>query len=379
MSKTYNRLKIEIKNEITDIITAKQDDTKSRYLDVYLYDDGVPMDLTGNEVRIYMRKPDGTEIFNNGTITDSKKGRCQFELTSQALGAVGVLFAEISIWKNNTEILTSQTFHIFVAETLRSTGSIESSNEYGALVVLFQNLYESLDLMKDMIDNYGAAGAIAKKYGVDTFWEISEMILEALKTSSTAAIVELIGQPTDNASKQTLFGKIYGMNTSLTNVIQKSNEIVFFSDTVLETPLNQTITLNYNTSDEYLVVSHWTPQRTGFYKIKVSMSNSAEYVTSFHAISSPAWIGIIGGGSLFNDFKEYDNMRKTAVGSTVSRIFMDPMMPSVDHRGTSTGTVTLFIYAKKNIPVVFLGRNSSSNNIGYIHKIQCCGTVITTA
>lgn len=155
MSKIYNKLEIEIQDKITDIITAVQEDSNSRYLDVVLLDDGLPLDLTGEEVRIYMKKPDGTEIFNNGEITDAENGRCQFLLTTQALAAVGVMDTQISVWKDNEEILTTQQFHIYVTESLRTNGSIESSNEYGALVVLFQNLYEAYDLMTDMIAQIG--------------------------------------------------------------------------------------------------------------------------------------------------------------------------------------------------------------------------------
>ena len=71
MAQTYNKLKIDIKEPVTDIITAKQNDSNSRFLDVYLYDGSTPIDLTGHEVRIYMRKPDKMEVFNNGEITDA--------------------------------------------------------------------------------------------------------------------------------------------------------------------------------------------------------------------------------------------------------------------------------------------------------------------
>lgn len=155
VSQIYNKMEIEVNQEITDIITAVQNDSNSRYLDVVLLDGGAPLDLTGEEVRIYMKKPDGTEIFNDGEITDAAAGRCQFLLTTQALGAVGVMHAQISIWKDNTEILTTQAFHIYVAKSLISEGSVESSNEYGALVVLFQNLYQALDLMTDMVAQIG--------------------------------------------------------------------------------------------------------------------------------------------------------------------------------------------------------------------------------
>ena len=151
MAKTYNTLTIEVKEDITDIITAKQDDTQSRYLDVILQDDGQPINLTGQEVRIYGRKKDKTEFFNDGTITDAAKGRCQFELTNQALAVVGDVEVEISIWQNNQRILTTQTFKVFVVPKIRNDTAIESSNEFGALVVLFQKLYDFwLDIEKTL-------------------------------------------------------------------------------------------------------------------------------------------------------------------------------------------------------------------------------------
>lgn len=186
MSQVYNKMRINVNEQITDIVTAKQNDANSRFLDVFLYDAGKPIDLTGNEVRIYMRKPDKTEIFNNGEITDATAGRCQFELTSQALAAYGVLFAEISIWKDNVEILTTQTFHIFIAESIRDDDSIESSNEYGALVVLFQNLYEAWDLMQDMTSNFGTPGEVAAENNVTTFWQGIEKMITLFNNQAAA-------------------------------------------------------------------------------------------------------------------------------------------------------------------------------------------------
>lgn len=149
MAKTYNTLTIEVKEDITDIITAKQDDTQSRYLDVYLQDDGQPINLTGQEVRIYGKKQDGKSFFNNGEITNATQGRCQFELTNQALAVAGKLQVEISIWQNNERILTTQTFLINVMPKIRNDDAIESSNEFGAVVILFQKLYDFwLDIEK---------------------------------------------------------------------------------------------------------------------------------------------------------------------------------------------------------------------------------------
>lgn len=212
MAQTYNKLKIDIKEPVTDIITAKQNDSNSRFLDVYLYDGGVPIDLTGHEVRIYMLKADGTEVFNNGEITNATAGRCQFELTDQALGAYGKLLCEISIWYDNVQILTSQTFGIDVVKSLRTDGSIESSNEYGALVVLYQNLYEAIDLMTTMVEQFGEPGEVADAASIATFWQMLEYLYgvneAALKNASVSEVLERIGLNTDGEGSGTLFGAI---------------------------------------------------------------------------------------------------------------------------------------------------------------------------
>ncbi len=155
MAKTYNVMKIDIKEEITDIITAKQDDLDSHYLDVYLRDNGIPINLTGHEVKIYGEKADGTVFFNDGEVTDPTNGRCQFPITSQALAIANDLNVEISIWKDNVQILTSQTFTIGVVKSLRSNNSVESSNEFGALVMLFQKLYDFIADVTELLHLVG--------------------------------------------------------------------------------------------------------------------------------------------------------------------------------------------------------------------------------
>ncbi len=223
MAQTYNKMKIDIKEPITDIITAKQNDSNSRFLDVYLYDGGVPIDLTGHEVRIYMLKADGTEVFNNGEITNATAGRCQFELTDQALGAYGKLLCEISIWYDNVQILTSQTFGIDVVKNLRTDGSIESSNEYGALVVLYQNLYEAIDLMQTMVEQFGQPGTVANAAKIATFWQMLEYLYDvnadALANASVQGVIDLIGTTKDtggSASAGTLMAK---ENTALSYLL----------------------------------------------------------------------------------------------------------------------------------------------------------------
>ena len=67
MAKTYNRLEIDVNKKPNSIgIRPVQHDTKSRYLDVCLYENGVAINLTGEQVRITFRKADGSTFFNQG-------------------------------------------------------------------------------------------------------------------------------------------------------------------------------------------------------------------------------------------------------------------------------------------------------------------------
>lgn len=230
MAETYNRLHLDVNVKPGGIITAVQKDSDSRYLDVTLYNNGVPIDLTGHEVRIYMRKPEnGGEVFNNGEITEPKNGRCQFLLTTAALEKTGHLQTQVSIWKDNHEILSTQVFEIMVTESLRTTGSIEGSNEYGALVVLFQNLYESMDLMTEMVQNFGRAGTIAAGIPADTFWKMLEAVYsvakDALENSSVQGVLDRIGTTKDTggtpkagtvfAKENTILNSVKGIQASM--------------------------------------------------------------------------------------------------------------------------------------------------------------------
>ncbi len=292
MSQVYNKLKIDIKEPITDIITAKQNDSESRFLDVYLYDSGVAINLTGHEVRIYMRKPDGKEVFNNGEITDATSGRCQFELTDQALSAVGYLKCEISIWKDNTHILTTQTFNVFVTESLRASGSVESSNEYGALVVLYQNLYEAIDLMTTMAEMFGEPGDVAAAASIATFWQMLEYLYNvnkgALANASVQGVIDLIGATGDtggSASGGTVMAKLnaainylanstYGLNAIKNQVVKNQNWYAKYGTTTQVASFSD---VTSSTGAEVTTGNFVAPE-TGVYRLDISMSRT--YSTS---------------------------------------------------------------------------------------------------
>lgn len=191
----YKKLVIEVDEPITDIITCVQEDADSRYLDVQLFKSGVSFDLSGTKVRIYMVKPDGTNIMNDGEITDAVSGRCQFLLTTQALAACGILKTQIKVFSETEEqILSTQIFKIDVTESLLTNKTIESTNEYGSLVILFQDIYEALQVMTAIKNNFGEPGETAQLIQVETFWQMLEAVYnvnaDALKEASISEVIK---------------------------------------------------------------------------------------------------------------------------------------------------------------------------------------------
>lgn len=146
MAETYKMLTIDVNEPIPEIVIAVQEDINSRYLDVTLTDEGVPIDLTAKRVHFSSARADEVSFYKTGVMTNAKKGRCQFELTRGELKAANTLYGQIEIWtSDNEKVLTTHIITIDVVESLRVQGNIESSNEYGALVVLYQNMYEIKD------------------------------------------------------------------------------------------------------------------------------------------------------------------------------------------------------------------------------------------
>ena len=70
-------------------VFAVQGEADARFLEVTFVSGGVPVDLTGKTVSLYMVKPDGNEIFNACTLEDGAGGRVTAELTAQMSAAAG--------------------------------------------------------------------------------------------------------------------------------------------------------------------------------------------------------------------------------------------------------------------------------------------------
>lgn len=126
-------IKLDINKKMFETITAKQGDTKSRFILFNLYDGPIQFDLTGRTVRVYGKKKDNTTIFNDLVITDAKKGYCTLELTNQMLAVEGMNELELVIFEGEKR-LSTMPFILNVIASKYSEDAIVSTNEFTALM-----------------------------------------------------------------------------------------------------------------------------------------------------------------------------------------------------------------------------------------------------
>lgn len=229
MAKTFNRMRIDVNEKPNSIcINPVQNDTQSRYLDVSLYNNGLPIDLTGEVVRINFKKEDGTTFFNQGEITNAAEGRCQFVLTNEVLSEAKTLKAQISIWSGEGEILSTQVFLIYVTESIRNDEEVESTNEFGVLVVLFQEIQNALDLMQTIVGSFGEPGEKAAEFEAETFWQMLEVLAQR---ADTKKIIKSYVNSTIDTSGFIALDKL--VSTSATSIKNSINNVSSKADASL--------------------------------------------------------------------------------------------------------------------------------------------------
>ena len=154
--KYLREVKADLSKSLHNNIQVKQSDN-ARYLLFRILDNGVPFDLSNKTVRVFGKKADGKEIYNDMSVTNATKGECELRLTSGALSDPGILQIEIEI-KENEDILSTFLLDVDVKRSIRSNSSIESSNEFTAL--------ENGIIKLDEWDKYfkETSGAIEEKY-----------------------------------------------------------------------------------------------------------------------------------------------------------------------------------------------------------------------
>lgn len=147
--KFHKKVDIDVNKDLYNPIQVKQSDN-ARYLLFRILDNGVSFDLTGKTVRFFGKKPDGKEIYNDMTITSATKGECELRLTSGALSTPGILQLEIEI-KENEDVLTTFLLDVDIKKSLRSSSSIQSSNEYTVIEKIIETMKEWIEKAKDAV------------------------------------------------------------------------------------------------------------------------------------------------------------------------------------------------------------------------------------
>ena len=161
-------IKLDINKRLYEKITAKQGDTKSRFLLFNLLDGAIPINLTGRNVRVYGVKPDDKKVFNDLVINDAVKGYCTLELTNQILAIPGFVKLELVIYEG-TKKLSSILFILEVIESLNSEDAVVSTNEFGALINGLNSLAEYDSYKNELKLSRGSAVSVpARLDGIDS-------------------------------------------------------------------------------------------------------------------------------------------------------------------------------------------------------------------
>ena len=88
------------------------------------------VDLTDATVKLAIRKPDQTIVFQDGTVTMPLEGECEFVLETQSYILKGTHVAEVMIYFLDGKIVVTRAFAYHVAEGILSDTAIESTSWY---------------------------------------------------------------------------------------------------------------------------------------------------------------------------------------------------------------------------------------------------------
>lgn len=238
MAQNKTKMIIEINEPILSKVIAVRGDANSRFIDVQLYNDGVPVDLTSHTVTMSvktnpkspMKNP--VDEFIAGTIPDPTNGRCMFPLTTSMLAEAGALDANIAVFSGEQEVLSTLMFTIYVEPSARNDEQIESENEFGVLVVLFSEIQNALDDLHAITLAFGEPSEESIAAGTDTFWKALEKSIKGSSDLVAYDIPSKIGEETDGEPYNTVFGKL----NRIIKLQLKDGEEIFREDGTFTVP-----------------------------------------------------------------------------------------------------------------------------------------------
>ncbi len=135
---------IRLHHDILTSVNAIQGDTgRLWYFQIEDYE--VPSDA---EIRMYIRKPSGKEIYNSGILQDNI---ISFQPTLQTLAEIGQSIGQIQILSNGLSV-TTFPFFLNITENYRLSSSITSKDEFLILDELIEDARATLAEMKALIE-----------------------------------------------------------------------------------------------------------------------------------------------------------------------------------------------------------------------------------
>ena len=202
------------------IYGAKQGDNNTRIIKINLTQDDTEYQLTGSELVILRaRKPDGTDIGNTGQI-NLEDNSIYITLTEQTLAVSGRVLADLLLYSNSNEFLSTASFIIDVAPApIEVMRQVPSADEMGA----FSNLLAQVAGVPSQVNAAQAASISAQQ---------AQASAEAAASSAWAAVNSI-----NVEGIQLTSGSLLTPGTSSGAIIEKTNKntFVFHAPTVKPT------------------------------------------------------------------------------------------------------------------------------------------------
>jgi len=119
MSRTIDhiiRIDLISRRNLHQTIKIRKNDINSHKFVITINYNSVAFDLTGKTAKIYFQKPDFTKLHADCIIDNALRGNVSYLLETKVLSCVGVVVAQIVIYGNNGQIVTSISLRFTVME-----------------------------------------------------------------------------------------------------------------------------------------------------------------------------------------------------------------------------------------------------------------------
>lgn len=140
--KTYELI-VDVETSVSSspAFSVSQGDLNTVRLNIALTQDAKPVDLTGREVRLAIKKPSGMIVYQDATIESPKDGKAYVMLSTEGYTELGNHVGELYIYEESrTKVAVTATFSYNSRMALMNDGTLESNNDFQAINDTLQNL-----------------------------------------------------------------------------------------------------------------------------------------------------------------------------------------------------------------------------------------------